>query len=227
MHCKMLSVSRTHAPHLPPPYRRTAEAKSLRCYAVMCHFRGSYSRQVRGNPIVDSEFNYAIKPDSSSGTPKSCPLIRVNSSPTSLRGYINGHKNCGMITGTYSHLLIVPIFLTHIMQVHNEPATKMTRKLAVALIDTSRVFKMFISVILVCKHFATSFALVSGIGCQNKVANTMISFSFIGAFDCFSKFWSFSEICDIFDRLLIKITMQKYAQGEVLWRITHRINEQF
>jgi len=46
------------------------------------------------------------------------------------------------------------------------PGAQVTRKLAISLIDTTRVFEMFIAVVLIGKHLATYFTLISSTACS-------------------------------------------------------------
>jgi len=46
------------------------------------------------------------------------------------------------------------------------PGAQVAGKLAVALVDTARVFEMFVAVILIGKHLPASLTLIPGAACQ-------------------------------------------------------------
>jgi len=47
------------------------------------------------------------------------------------------------------------------------PGAQVTRKLAVSLIDASRVFEVFIAIILIGEHLPASFTLVTSAACSD------------------------------------------------------------
>jgi len=58
------------------------------------------------------------------------------------------------------------------------PGAQVTRKLAISLVDASRVFEVFVAVVLIGEHLPASFALISSVICTHtNTSNTVPAFA--------------------------------------------------